>query len=126
MKKRLFLTLVTTISIISGCIGPLPPGPNDPYIEGPTHIRINEEAVYRIKNLKEDTNIAEIKWILITVDNPEYYYSLGNGIECKIIITEEMIQKTYIRKCFGLIVYYKEDEKTHSVEKYIFVLEKTE
>jgi len=122
-QKWFFVVTIVSISIISGCItGPVP---GAPYIEGPTYIRINEEAVYRIKNLGENINIAEIKWILYSIDDLSASYSLGSGLECKLVITEEMIKENYIRKAFSLVAYYedKEKEKTRSVEKIIHVLD---
>ena len=121
-QKWIFVVTIVSISIINGCISPRP-GPNDPYIEGPTYIRINEEAVYRIKNLGENINIAEIKWILYSIDDLSTSYSLGSGLECKLVITEEMIKENYIHKDFSLVAYYEEREKTRSLEKIIRVLD---
>ncbi|GEM_PF-3761222 len=122
MRKLCFLILVIPIFLI-GCISPTPL-PEDPYIDGPSYIMVDEEAIYRIKNLKDNINKSEVSWVLIAVDNPEVYYKLGKGEECKLVITEEMIEKTYIRKIFELIAYYQNGEKTFGVSKYIYVREK--
>ena len=119
--RKLSLILVAGFIILNGCVS-VTPSPGDPYIEGPSYLRINEEGIYRIVNLKNTVNKEEIEWMLLPVDNVSSYYRLGKGEECKVIITEEMIKKTIIHKTFKLVAYYEDNDKTKSVSKYIHVI----
>jgi hypothetical protein len=121
MRKFSLILIVVYILILSGCVSVPPPFPNDPYIEGPKYIRVNEETIYRIKNIKSSINKEDVEWVLITVYNTSVYYDLGRGEECKVIITEEMMKKTPIGK-FHLIASYTEGGKTREVGIYISVI----
>jgi hypothetical protein len=120
-KFSLILVASSILLILNGCVS-VTPLPGDPYIEGPSYLRIDEEGIYRIKNLKNSINKEEIRWVLVPVENVPVYYRLGEGEECKVIITEEMIKKTIIHKTFRLIAYYEDSNKTNSVGKYIYVI----
>jgi hypothetical protein len=124
MRKLSLILLAagSILLILNGCVSVTPPSPGDPYIEGPSYLRINEEGIYRIVNLKNTVNKEEIRWMLLPVDNVSSYYRLGKGVECKVIITEEMIKKTIIHKTFSLVAYYEDNDKTESVSKYIHVI----
>ena len=121
MRKFSLILIVPYILILGGCVSVQPPLPNDPYIEGPKYIRVNEVNIYRIKNLKGSINKEDVEWVLITVYNTSVYYDLGRGEECKVIITEEMMKKTTIGK-FHLIASYTEGGKTREVGIYISVI----
>ncbi len=121
MRKFSLILIVAYILILGGCVSVQPPLPNDPYIEGPKYIRVNEENIYRIKNLKGSINKEDVEWVLITVYNTSVYYDLGRGEECRVIITEEMMKKTPIGK-FHLIASYIEGGKTSEVGIYISVI----
>jgi hypothetical protein len=45
MRKFSLILIVPYILILGGCVSVQPPLPNDPYIEGPKYIRVNEETV---------------------------------------------------------------------------------